>query len=95
MPRLTPNRRWLPTLVALAAILSLLVNRGFRRLVSNTLAIKRLEQRLAGLNNEEVELNTQIEKFKKSDVVLENAARRELGYLKPGEVEYRFPPPKR
>jgi cell division protein FtsB len=95
VPRLTPNRRWLPTIVALAAILSLLINRGFRRLVSNTLAIRSLERRLTGLNKEEADLNSQIGQLKKNDVVLENAARRELGYLKPGEVEYRFPPPKK
>jgi len=95
MKRLTPNRRWLPTLIALAAILVLLINRGFRRVVSNTLANRRLENRLTGLNREEADLTSQIDQLKKNDVVLENAARRELGYLKPGEVEYRFPPPKK
>lgn len=95
MQHLTPNRRWLPTIIAVAAILVLLINRGFRRLVSSTMAIRRLEHRLTGLNKEEADLNLQIVQLKKNDVVLENTARRELGYLKPGEVEYRFPPPKK
>lgn len=89
------SQRWIPRVIALAAILSLLLNRGFRRLVSNTLAIHGLEHRLADLDKEQRDLTVQMEQLKKNDVVLENAARHELGYLKPGEIEYRFPPPKK
>jgi cell division protein FtsB len=87
--------RWLWPLIAAAALVSLVANRGFRRLAANALAIRRLDQRVQVLSKEEIELHSQIERLKRDDQTLESAARKELGFLKPGEVEYRFPPPKR
>ena len=87
-------RRWALPLLIVAALGALLLNRGFRRVVTNFLSIRADERRLSALQKEEGELKTQIERLKRNDAALENAARKELGYLKPGEIEYRFPPPK-
>ena len=32
--------------------------------------------------------------MKSADGSLERMARKDLGFIKPGEIEYRFPPPK-
>ena len=79
----------------LVAVLSILANRGFRDLISNTLALKRLQGRLVDLKKEETDLKFQVDLLKKNDIVLENSARHELGYLKSREIEYRFQPPKK
>ena len=87
------RRLWALGALALAAVL--LGNRGFRRMVSSTLELRRLRRQLAALQSEESSLAHQIQQTQKSDRLLETTARRELGYLKTGEVEYRFPPPKK
>ena len=87
-------KRWFWPIIVAAAVVSLFANRGFRRLFANELALRRLNHKLDALQKEEGDLHTQIQKLKKDDVTLETAARKDLGYLKPGELEYRFPPPK-
>lgn len=71
----------------------LLGNQGFRALVSNWMALRQLEGEIAGLKAEEERLQGRIEAVRSDDLVLERTVRKELGYLKPGEIEYRFPPP--
>ena len=68
---------------------------GFRRLVSRWLELRRLKVELSRLKTEESKLQTRIQASQKAGPELERAARKDLGYLKPGEVEYRFPPPKK
>jgi cell division protein FtsB len=75
----------------LAALL--LGNKGFRTLVSSALHLRRLESQVAEAEAEEARLKAAIEAVKNDDLALESAVRRELGYQRPGEVEYRFPPP--
>lgn len=87
------RRRALALLVGAAACVALLGNRGFRTLVSRAVEMRRLNRELAGLRKEEAELRERIRRVRTSDHALETAARRELGYVKPGEVEYRFPVP--
>lgn len=77
--------------VFLAALL--LGNQGFRAWVANWTTLRRLEGELAGLKAEEERLQGRIEAVRSDDLVLERTVRKELGYLKPGEIEYRFPPP--
>ncbi|MFA6030138.1 MAG: septum formation initiator family protein [Elusimicrobiota bacterium] len=88
------RERWLP-LAAGAALLLLLVNGGFRRLVRQSLELRSLRRETAALKKEEAELRGQVTAATGDDRELERSARKELGYLKPGEVEYRFPPPER
>ena len=84
-----------PLLWALgAAGLVLVGQRGFRRLLANALELRRLKREYASLQAQEAELSERIRKLKTSDAALEGAARRELGLRRPGEVEYRFTPPK-
>ncbi|MBI4345900.1 MAG: septum formation initiator family protein [Elusimicrobia bacterium] len=78
-----------------AAIVAVMVgNSGFRRLVSRWRELRRLRAELAELKAQEAKLQVRIQASRRAGPELERAARKELGYLKPGEVEYRFPPPK-
>ncbi|MBI4385848.1 MAG: septum formation initiator family protein [Elusimicrobia bacterium] len=82
---------------ALAVALALAIlfaNQGFRRLVLNALELRRLKREHASLKTEGVEMRKQLERLRKSDFAVESAARRDLGFVKPGEIEYRFPPPR-
>jgi cell division protein FtsB len=68
-------------------------NAGFRSLVSNWLELRRLRGELARLEREEKELDSQLKSLRSGEGPVERLARRELGYIKKGEIEYRFPPP--
>jgi cell division protein FtsB len=68
-------------------------NAGFRSLCSNWLELRRLRGELGRLEREEKELDVQLKSLRDGEGPVERLARRELGYIKKGEIEYRFPPP--
>lgn len=68
-------------------------NSGFRSLVGNWLELRRLDRQLAALRVQEKDESARLQDFKTGNQSLERLARRELGYIKKGEIEYRFPPP--
>ena len=68
-------------------------NSGFRRLVSRAWELHKLRRELASLEREQSSLAGRISTARVPGPALERAARKELGYLKSGEIEYRFPPP--
>ncbi len=86
-------RAWLYAAAALVAAAILFGNSGFRKAAANALLLRRIEREDTALLREEARLRKALTAARSDDRVLESAARRELGYLKPGEVEYRFPPP--
>lgn len=86
-------RRWLIAGAASALAALLLGNRGLRAVISNSLLLRSFESELEGLKAEQSELRERIAAARDDETALEGAARRELDYLKPGEIEYRFPPP--
>lgn len=77
--------------VALALIL--LGNRGFRNLVASYREYRTLTARKLELEAQRSVLAKQLKDIGENPAV-EQAARRELGLIRPGETEYRFPPPK-
>lgn len=95
-PRSSSPRRkrwlWLTVAVAGAAAFG---NAGFRRLVTRWWELRRLKGELKQLEAERASLEDRIQSSRKAGPDLERAARKDLGYLKTGEVEYRFPPPSR
>lgn len=70
-------------------------NAGFRSMVSNWLELRRLKGELVRLEREEKELGVQLSALRSGEGPVERLARRELGYIKKGEIEYRFPPPEK
>ena len=80
-------------LAILALAVILLGNRGFRSLVKNYSEYRRLREEKARLERQSVDLEGQLAEIHKKPAI-EQAARKELGLIKPDETEYRFPPPK-
>ena len=88
------RERW-PRWLAAAGLAALFFgNEGFRSLVRNYLELRRLRSEIAGLKREEERQAERMKFVKSGDAALERLARRELGFIKKGEIEYRFPPPK-
>jgi len=78
-------------ILALAALL--LGNRGFRSLIKNYREYRQLRTEKARLEVQRKDLEKKLEEIGKKPAI-EQAARKELGLIKPDETEYRFPPPK-
>ena len=78
-------------ILALAALL--LGNRGFRSLVKNYREYRLLKAEKVQLELQRRDLGTKLEAVSKKPAI-EQAARKELGLIKPDETEYRFLPPK-
>ncbi|HNW43092.1 MAG TPA: septum formation initiator family protein [Elusimicrobiales bacterium] len=78
-------------ILALAFIL--LGNRGFRNLIANYREYRVLTAKKLKLEGQRAQLAKQLKNIGENPAV-EQAARRELGLIRPGETEYRFPPPK-
>jgi len=78
-----------------AIALFLIANQGFRTLVRNYLELTRLKKQQIVLEKDKVELKKQLELLNTRDIYVERIARKELGLIKPGETEYRFPPPEK
>ncbi len=74
-------------------VLFLVGNKGFRSLVSNFRELKNLEKEKIALQNENKELRLKIKLIKSNDY-MESQARKNLGFIRQGEIEYRFTPPK-
>lgn len=70
-------------------------NGGFRSLVRNWRELRRLEREIAELDRQEKDLGARLAALRAGDGPVERLARRELGYIKKGEIEYRFPPPEK
>ena len=77
----------------LVLALILLGNRGFRTLIANYREYRALTARKLELETQRSELAKELKEIGENPAV-EQAARRELGLIRPGETEYRFPPPK-
>lgn len=83
-----------PRLLAGAALSAVFFgNQGFRGLARNWLELRRLRHEIAALKSEQGRLAERMRLLNEGDSALERVARKELGYIKPGEIEYRFPPP--
>lgn len=80
-------------LLLAAVVLVLVGNSGFRTLVRNYREFSRLNREKARLEEQRRDLQLQLADVREKPAI-EQAARRELSMLKPGETEYRFPPPK-
>ena len=87
------RRHWLRFLVAAVLLIVFFGNQGFIGLVRNYKQLRRLRQEIAALEREEASLSERLKVMRSGDASLERLARKELGYIKKGEIEYRFTPP--
>ncbi|PIP83972.1 MAG: hypothetical protein CO113_16535 [Elusimicrobia bacterium CG_4_9_14_3_um_filter_62_55] len=79
--------------LALAAVLLLVGNRGFRTIISGHFQLRRLNAEMTRLEREEAELQARIDAVQHDDWALERVVRKQLGFRRDREIEYRFPPP--
>ena len=87
------KRRWARLAVG-AGLLALAVgNNGARSLVTSWLELRSLRKEIVALEEEERRLEQRLKAMKGGDAALERLARQELGFVKKGEIEYRFTPP--
>lgn len=86
---------WRRLLAAAALLLVFFGNAGFRSMVSNWLELRRLNREIAALDRDEKDLDARLKALRAGDGGVERMARRDLGYIKKGEIEYRFPPPEK
>lgn len=86
---------WGRMLAGAGLLLVLFGNGGFRSLARNWLELRRLNSEIVALEREERELGAKLKALRSGDGPVERLARRELGYIKKGEIEYRFPPPEK
>jgi cell division protein FtsB len=70
-------------------------NAGFRSMVSNWMELRRLKGEIRNLDRDQAELDARLKALRAGDGGVERAARLDLGYIKKGEIEYRFPPPEK
>ncbi|MEK7234686.1 MAG: septum formation initiator family protein [Elusimicrobiota bacterium] len=87
--------RWGRLLAGAVLLFVFFGNGGFRSLMRNWLELRRLNGEILALNREELELDGRLKALRSGDGPVERLARRELGYIKKGEIEYRFPPPEK
>ena len=87
------KENWKRLLGSLALLAVLFGNQGFRSLVRNWIELKHLRGEIASLQKEETRQSDNLHAFRADDLSVERMARKELGYIKKGEIEYRFNPP--
>ena len=87
--------RWGRLLTGAALLVVFFGNGGFRSLTRNWLELRRLNAEIVSLEREEKDLDGRLKALRSGDGPVERLARRELGYIKKGEIEYRFPPPEK
>ncbi len=80
-------------LAILALAFILLGNRGFRSLIKNYTEFRKLRAEKAQLELQRADLERKLKEIGAKPAI-EQAARKELGLIRPDETEYRFPPPK-
>ena len=81
-------------IIIVIIILFLAANKGFWALITNFNELQSLQKQHIALQEENKELKLKL-KLLKSDEYMESMARKEMGFIKPKELEYRFTPPKK
>ncbi|HAH07087.1 MAG TPA: hypothetical protein DCM05_11310 [Elusimicrobia bacterium] len=89
------KRRWAVVFLVLLAAGLLFGNSGFRRLVRQTLLLRKLNREIAHLKEEERDLRRQTGAIGKDERALEKAARDVIDYRRKDEYVYLFEPPKK
>jgi cell division protein FtsB len=85
-----PRRKLILWIAAGLAILLVFGNQGFRDMASRISEKRKLDKTLASLRSEHERLSRELLWIQKDPVYAEYLVRKNLGYVKKGEVEYRL-----
>lgn len=87
------SEHWKRLLIGAGLLFVFFGNAGFRSFVSNWMELRRLKAEIVQLDHDQKDLEAKLAALRSGDGGVERVARRDLGYIKKGEIEYRFPPP--
>ncbi|HAM36992.1 MAG TPA: hypothetical protein DEB40_07170 [Elusimicrobia bacterium] len=87
------RRNWLRVLLTGGLLALFFGNQGFRGLVRNWLELRSLSAEISALEAENAKTVARLKEMRESESAVEREARR-VGFIKEGEMEYRFEPPK-
>ncbi len=87
------KEHWRRLLASGALLVVLFGNQGFHGLVRNWLELRHLRREIADLDREQAAQTERLKALRSGGTSFERLARSELGYIRKGEIEYRFPPP--
>jgi len=88
------RERWVKVLITVILLAVFFGNQGFRSLVRNWLELRSLSREIAVLEADNARTASRLKELHESDSSLEREARK-VGFIKSGEIEYRFEPPKK
>jgi len=74
-------------------VLFIVSSKGFRNLIKRKIELSKIEKELLQIEEENKQLTNEIRMLEKDKTYQEYLIRRELGYIKPDEIEYRFKKP--
>jgi cell division protein FtsB len=86
----TAKRKRLFWIAGVVAVYLVFGNKGFRDLASRSMEKRRLEKSLVRLRKDHDRLTRELAWIKQDPTYTEYLIRKNLGYVKKGEVEYRF-----
>lgn len=84
------SRRTILIIISVILVLFLFSNAGFRRMIRRYWEIHTLKTELINLKRENMLLEREVYFLEKNESYIERIARKELGLIAPGEIEYRF-----
>ncbi|OGS20019.1 MAG: hypothetical protein A2252_01870 [Elusimicrobia bacterium RIFOXYA2_FULL_39_19] len=82
------KRRTLFFLIIIILVLTL--NKGFFNLVSKALEYQKIKKELSAIRLDNARLKNEIYMLENDNAYIEYRIRKDLGYVKEGEVEYRY-----
>ena len=82
--------RWIWAIAVVTAACLLLSNDSIKGYIYKKRQLRRLQKQLEEMKAANKNLTFEIRRIKQDPRVLEEHARKELGMLQPGEIEYRF-----
>ncbi|MBU0951392.1 MAG: septum formation initiator family protein [Elusimicrobia bacterium] len=78
-------------LIAVIIAAVLIFNRGFFNLVKRNIEVYKIKKEVVKLQLENARLRKEIYLLDSNEAYIDYRIRRGLGYIKEGEIEYRFP----
>lgn len=89
------NARVLRYLIYAIILILVFTHKGTRNFFKNRMELKKLNKLENSVDREYVKLQEEKERILNDKKYLERLARIELDMIKPGELEFRFPPPQK
>ncbi|MDI6642297.1 MAG: septum formation initiator family protein [Elusimicrobiota bacterium] len=84
------SNKFIRIIIILAVLVLLTANKGFRTLIIRAIEYKKINKEILELKRKNQEIEREIYLLENDESYIDYCIRKDLGYLKEGEVEYRF-----